>query len=327
MSAPNFDSNTWYQITESRVDFNSSLQIVKDGNGNPTTALVMAAAGPTDFQNWQIFTLKNGSAILRNQRTGIGKQLGVCAAPTEIDASKTHPCMVDTADDPTQKWDISNWDSDQFQKLQNIGNGTRYNLDCHRGNPLFMSSTTVEEPIQPAQHWEFSSIGVINDVTYSTAGAGQNSVNASPPSSTSSTSPKSSKSSSSTSTSSSSTPTNPSNSSPSSGLSPGAAAGIGIGVAVAVIAAVLSLLFFLRWRKRNRGTGLPPPAYENGHAPTSGENFADYKYGSPSTRVQEVSNEARYEMDGHPPVELLDRHSAQQQVQELPAKNPNELSD
>lgn len=149
------------------MDFNTSLQVVK----NAPSTLSMAAAGTDTFQYWQVFLLKNGSAILRNKAQGIGKQLGVCPAPNEVDSSKTAPCMVDTADVASQKWDILTWLSNGGNKLQNVGNGTNYNLDCHRGNPLFMSSTTAATPEQPAQHWLFSSIGVINDVTYSTAGA------------------------------------------------------------------------------------------------------------------------------------------------------------
>jgi hypothetical protein len=165
--APNFDNNAWYQITESRVDFNSSLQVVQ----NSESALVMAAAGQNTLEYWQIFPLKNGSAIIRNKALGVGRQLGVCNTPTESDSSKTRPCMVNTSDVASQKWDISTWSSDSALKLVNVGNGTNYNMDCHQGNPLFMSSTTAENPKQPAQHWLFSSIAVINDQTYSTAGA------------------------------------------------------------------------------------------------------------------------------------------------------------
>ena len=45
----------------------------------------------------------------------------------------------------------------------------RTNYALKSGNPLFMSPTTAETPKQPAQHWEFSSIGVVDDGVYSTS--------------------------------------------------------------------------------------------------------------------------------------------------------------
>lgn len=171
MTSLNFDSNAWYQITEERVDFNSSLQLVKSA----PNSLVMAAACDQCLQYWQIVPstfatddASNGTYVLRNRYTDTTKQLGVCYAPKEADSSKTRPCMVNATGGDDQKWKITQW-KDGALKLQNIGNGTNYNLDCHQGNPLFLSSTTVANPKQPAQHWQVSSIGVINNNVYSTA--------------------------------------------------------------------------------------------------------------------------------------------------------------
>ena len=65
------DGNTWYQITESRVDFNSSLQY---GNGG----LFFAAAGSNIAgQYWQIFALDGGNFQFRNKASNILKQMGL----------------------------------------------------------------------------------------------------------------------------------------------------------------------------------------------------------------------------------------------------------
>ncbi|MBE7182729.1 MAG: hypothetical protein INR71_16235, partial [Terriglobus roseus] len=169
----NFDTNTWYQLTETRVDFSVSLQY------QAPDKLVMATACSNCNQYWQVIPStfgsdepNNGSFVLRNRATGVTSQLGVCYDESESDSSRTRPCMLDGGGGnlagPFTKWDITNWASDGTQKLVNVGNGTDYHLDCHPGNPMFMSSTTAPNPKQPAQHWQFSSIGVINDVTYST---------------------------------------------------------------------------------------------------------------------------------------------------------------
>jgi Ricin-type beta-trefoil lectin domain-like len=123
-----FDSDAWYQVTESRVDFNSSLQVAGTG-------LVMAAAGPKTYQFWQIFYLGNGTYSLRNKQNGLHQQLGTCYAAAETDPSRTQPCMRDSAGDDSQKWTITQW-GDGTYKLINNGNGTGLNLDCHPGVSL-----------------------------------------------------------------------------------------------------------------------------------------------------------------------------------------------
>jgi hypothetical protein len=157
---PAIDSNTWYQFTESRVDFNSSLQY--NGQG-----IFFAAQSEDAEQYWQFYTEDSSTYQIRNRNTAT-KQLGTCYNPSEVTAPKTQPCMVPASDDDSQKWTVSTW-SDGTYKIQNVGNGTDYNMDVHPGNPLFMSSATAETPKQPAQHWEIQSIGEIDDGTFSTA--------------------------------------------------------------------------------------------------------------------------------------------------------------
>ena len=159
MSNP-LNDNAWYQITESRVDFNSSMQLTG-------TDLVFSTASATAAEYWQILNIGNGQYALRNQNFGISKQLATCYAPKELDASKTKPCMQDSDPNDFQKWTISDW-GDGTYRIQNVGNGTQYNLDCHPGNPMFLSSVTAATPKQPAQHWMVSSLKAIDDGAYST---------------------------------------------------------------------------------------------------------------------------------------------------------------
>ena len=258
--AGNIDGNVWYQITESRVNFNSSLQVAGSG-------LVMAAAGVDANQYWQLLSIGNNQYVFRNKVDGINKQLGTCYAASEMDPAHTQPCMLNSIGDDSQKWAVSTW-SDGAYKFVNIGNGSNYNLDCHPGNPMFMSSVIEETPRQPAQHWLIASLATIGDAAYSTTitvrlaplisllcftDSDQDQVS-STSTSASSTAPAST--SASATTTASAAPTGTASASPSasphksSGLSQGAAAGIGVAVGVCVCLIVAVALFFLVRRRR-----------------------------------------------------------------------------
>jgi len=75
--------------------------------------------------------------------------------------------MQTASGDKSQLWQIEAW-GDGTWRFVNVGNGSNYNMDCHPGDPMFMSSVTAAVPNQPAQHWEFSSLAEINDGAYST---------------------------------------------------------------------------------------------------------------------------------------------------------------
>jgi hypothetical protein len=156
---PEIDPNTWYQVTESRVDFTSSLQY--NGQG-----LYFASQSEDAPQYWQFYPVDSNTYQIRNKNTAT-EQLGTCYVSSEVTSPKTQPCMVPASDDDSQIWLVSTW-SDGTYKLQNVGNGTGYNLDVHPGNPLFMSATTAETPKISGQHWEIQSIGEIDDGTFST---------------------------------------------------------------------------------------------------------------------------------------------------------------
>jgi len=75
--------------------------------------------------------------------------------------------MQPASGDDSQLWQIEAW-GDGSWRFVNVGNGSDYNMDCHPGDPMFMSNTTAALPKQPAQHWLFSSLSDINDGAFST---------------------------------------------------------------------------------------------------------------------------------------------------------------
>jgi hypothetical protein len=114
------DGNAWYQVIETRVDFNSSMVIT----GNK---IMFVAASPNANQYWMFYKLKNGNYAIRNKFTSQRQQMGACYVAAEKSDSKTQPCMV-SADggDQSQEWIITNWGDDTY-KLVNAKNGTGVN--------------------------------------------------------------------------------------------------------------------------------------------------------------------------------------------------------
>ncbi|QDS75569.1 hypothetical protein FKW77_005935 [Venturia effusa] len=301
-SSVDIDGNVWYQVIESRVDFNSSMAIA---NG-----IQFIAASSSAKMYWQFYKMDNGNYALRNQATSIRQQLGTCYVAKEVSSSKTQPCMVESdGGDESQEWVITNWGDDTY-KLTNAKNGTGYNLDWHPGNPGFMNPTTASTPYQPAQHWKWSSLATINDGAFSTPMAALASSTSSPTTTTGTSRATTTGTSGAISTSSASsavpgsstaTPTSDAstaNSQKSSGLSAGAGAGIGVGVAVLVIAAIAGLIFLILRRRRNQK--IPENATEL-DAPVDGhQNWPVY--------AKEVPKEAPGHAISHemytPPAEL-----------------------
>ncbi|CAI6089692.1 unnamed protein product [Clonostachys chloroleuca] len=274
------DSNAWYQLTEERVDnydsasFGSSLT-VDTGKGT----LSMQAANKNYYQFLPVDN-KKGRYAIRNSMTGIRKQLSVCYVDDEIADGKTQPCFVTSDGSDEQKWDIADWGNKtySFLRLTNAKNGTNYYLDCHKGNPPFMSNQIDTNVYQPAQRWLYRSREAINDGGFSTTFTNlptSSSSSSSQSGSTTTTESGSSVASASASTTASSTSTSSPDSSNSgssnSGISSGAAAGIGIGVALGIIGIALAAFFFW-WRRRNQagtaeGSATELPAH--GIAPAS----------------------------------------------------------
>jgi hypothetical protein len=117
MTSVDIDGNVWYQVIESRVDFNSSMVITGGG-------ILFTAASSTANQYWMFYKNGNGNYAIRNKLTTLNQQLGTCYVAKEKSDSKTQPCMV-AADggDQSQEWIITNWGDDTY-KFVNAKNGT-----------------------------------------------------------------------------------------------------------------------------------------------------------------------------------------------------------
>jgi len=173
MSYFNTDPNAWYAISDSSGGFNTTLY----GGGAGIEHAVYVA--PANFSNidayWQIILVSGSHSIFtfRNRATGPQNCLDVNFNAAEVDPSHTQPAL-EPGDPPStsQQWTIQGWggDSNNFTsyQIQNVGNGTNFDLDDHPGNPLFLSSYTGKTP---TQQWIFSSLGAINDASFSTNAA------------------------------------------------------------------------------------------------------------------------------------------------------------
>ncbi|MBE3049001.1 hypothetical protein IMZ48_42185 [Candidatus Bathyarchaeota archaeon] len=165
-----FDPNVWYAISEARVDqagqdFHHNLQFNSDLN-------------PPDFKvfpdenhlYWQIIPI-DGEAKnrwhLRSQKTGSKFHLATCINPKEVHPDKTGLCMLQADEDAdNQKWEATQWgDGTSGVRFINVGNGTNYWLDCHKGSPPFMSDDIDTAVWQPAQRWLFSSVSAVEEAS------------------------------------------------------------------------------------------------------------------------------------------------------------------
>jgi hypothetical protein len=157
------EDNVWYAMTETRVNWTSSFQFKNN-------ALVFNDQADTTVEYWQLLRLGNGNFVIRNNASVSPTiQLTTCYRASENSTGKTQACMLTgIANDPSQQWTIdTSWDDGTY-RIQNVGNGTGYNLDVHKGTPLFLSDDISASSANPAQHWLISSKKDINDATYST---------------------------------------------------------------------------------------------------------------------------------------------------------------
>jgi hypothetical protein len=157
------EGNAWYWISEQRVNWTSAFFYNGDGD-----LYFGTANNKSNGMYWQVYELPNERFQFRSRNSNTRKQLGVCYDSAEISSSRTQPCMEESSSDESQQWTINEW-GDGSYKIQNVANGTDLNLDWHPGGPGFMSPDTAIAPIQPAQHWIFSSIGQVQDGLYSTS--------------------------------------------------------------------------------------------------------------------------------------------------------------
>ncbi|VUC32001.1 unnamed protein product [Clonostachys rosea] len=258
------DPNVWYRLSEERVDSYKTVNLTSSLSVDTSKGTLSMQAANDNL--WQFLPVDNvkGRYAIRNSLTGIRKQLSVCYFEDEIADGKTGPCMAVSDGSDEQKWEISDWGNKTYSFLRFINkkNGSDYWMDCHKGNPPFMSNQIDTNVYQPAQVWLFQSRSLINDGGFSTtftnlpSSTVQSGSTATQSGSTTTSASTSTSGSTTGSTSTSTSSPDSSNSgSSNSGLSSGAAAGIGIGVALGIIALAL-VAFFFWWRKRNgSGTG------------------------------------------------------------------------
>jgi hypothetical protein len=81
-------SKAWYQDTETRVDFSSSLQLA--GNG-----LVMASAGGNALQYWQTIPASKGYNQVRNKVAGSNVTRNLQCTPRDRSQQHTTVYVVE----------------------------------------------------------------------------------------------------------------------------------------------------------------------------------------------------------------------------------------
>lgn len=164
-----FDPNVWYQLSEARVDtgnqpLNSNLVVV----GPPENQIRMNG---NDKNYWQFIPTKDNVSNrfhMRSQKAGNQLQLAVCYNKDEVHRAKTGVCLASAKDVDEQKWEVFEWnDGTTAKRFINVKNGTKYWLDVHKGNPIFMNDDIDTSKYQPAQKWFVSSISAIDDPNFS----------------------------------------------------------------------------------------------------------------------------------------------------------------
>ncbi|KAF2763114.1 hypothetical protein EJ05DRAFT_26135 [Pseudovirgaria hyperparasitica] len=157
------DPNVWYHLTERRVNFNSSLQAV---NAHPVKVWPYHK---DRHEHWQFLRLDDGKFQIRYRATTLNKQLSTCWFPRDKQNLPSQPCLSEANGSDEQKWMIEKWDGGNDYKIQNVLNGSRFNVDVHVGNPVyFEEAATGQGTDRPGQHWQFKSVANIDDRVYQT---------------------------------------------------------------------------------------------------------------------------------------------------------------
>lgn len=175
-----FDSNVWYHLTsggkEDAYNYSDSDSYSYDTTfknsffENDHGHLIAGKVGTgTVWQFMPVGNGKDGRYQIRSTQHNLGKQLAVCYNDTEIDNSRTQPCMAPSDGSERQKWDITDW-GDGTYRFNNVKNGSDFVLDVHPGdtatNQPFMGDD--EDIKQDWQHWLMTSMRNIDDEAYQT---------------------------------------------------------------------------------------------------------------------------------------------------------------
>lgn len=162
----NFDPNTWYQLTAKGHPAQSMY-------GGP---LFAEGLGPVYFeitnttlagQRWQLYPYNSSTYLLRTKESGHDAYLSAAYSANETTIpGSTRPKMQDyTLSDTSIFWQISPWGDGTFY-FTNLANGTAWHMQVNP-NSLMAMSSNITAP-QDGQSFSFTSLGSINDQTFST---------------------------------------------------------------------------------------------------------------------------------------------------------------
>lgn len=163
-----FDPNTWYQLSEARVDIGGrdlahNLVIIDSPPGFGVL--------PNDNNYWQFVPTDDdveNRFFLRSLKSGTNFHLATCWHPEEKHEGKTRLCLATASDGAKdQKWDAFLWnDGTTGVRFVNVKNGTDWWLDVHKGNPPFMNDNIDTGVFRPAQRWFVSSRSAVDEANF-----------------------------------------------------------------------------------------------------------------------------------------------------------------
>lgn len=163
-----FDPNTWYQLSEARVDIGGKELkhnlVISD---SPISFGVL----PNDKNYWQFVPVDEDVEnrwFMRSQKTGTNRHLATCWHPEEKHEAKTRLCIALADDDAeNQMWESYKWDDGaEGVRFINVKNGSDWWLDVHKGNPPFMNDDIDMDDYKPAQRWFVSSMSAVEEESF-----------------------------------------------------------------------------------------------------------------------------------------------------------------
>ncbi|EFY84485.1 hypothetical protein J3459_008307 [Metarhizium acridum] len=146
-----FDSNTWYRLTNTYLGYSQSLDVENDNGANSSGTLMMAASGSYSGQYWQLIPQSPGVYKLRTEFLGPDRVLDVWGD------DKTKPHLAEEGNYSGQLWTIESW-GDGTWKLTNSYSGPDLHLDTY---------SDTHEPFlgdgdHTGQHWNINAIESIS---------------------------------------------------------------------------------------------------------------------------------------------------------------------
>lgn len=175
MAAPasgSFNNNTWYQIN---WKYGSALMHSPLYVQYESFAYGSAYLSPYDWMKWQFIPSPQNTSqfVIRPAELGVGAWLG-SAQKGLVDAACQNDCsetglFVTNRLDASSLWTVSQWDDSSYY-FSNNANGSDWLLSVDGLGPGAGSWLNMGKPStnRTIQQWNITSIGLINDVAYST---------------------------------------------------------------------------------------------------------------------------------------------------------------